>query len=397
MRVSTGQIYATGLGALLEQQSRLTKTQEQVTTGKRILSPSDDPIGSVRAIDLSRAIERVDQFKLSGNTLDSRLRLEENVLSNSVDLLQRVRELAIQGANASQSNESRAAIAKEVWQHMDALVNYANTRDSSGNYIFAGFKQGSQPFSYVNSLVTYNGDDGVRELQVGPSGTIADGDPGSAVFMHIPSGNGRFEVAAKVGNQGTLVADSGAVFDPAAFTGESLQIEFVDPGQYRVLDSLGNVLDSGAYRTGESISVAGVTVGFSGLPASGDVFTVSPSTSKDVFSMVAELAQALGAHRSSASDRANFSTVINNVISNLDQALDHFVDKQAAVGSRMNSLEVQMDINSGAEIRLQEALAGVTELDYAEGITRMNQQLLGLQAAQQAFAKVQNLSLFNYL
>ncbi|GAB3375201.1 flagellar hook-associated protein FlgL [Spongiibacter taiwanensis] len=397
MRISTGQIYAKGLGAMLEQQARLAKTQEQVATGKKLLSPADDPVGSVRAQELTRALERTGQYQRNANVLDNRLRLEEGVLGNSVEVLQRIRDLAVQGANATQDNESRKAIANEVWQQLNSLVGYANTRDSSGNFIFAGFKEGSQPFSYANGSVTYNGDDGVRQLEIGPAAAIADGDPGSAIFMNIPSGNGRFQVLPSAANQGDLIAEGGSVSDPSQFTGAGLRIEFTAPDQYQVVDSGGGVVAAGNYQRGDSITVAGMTVNLTGRPAAGDSIELAPARVKDVFATVAEFATALDTSRSSAADRATLTNQINAVISNLDQAISHLVDKQAGVGARMQSLESQMDINAGAEIRLQESLADITELDYAEGISRMNQQLLGLQAAQQAFAKVQGLSLFNYL
>ncbi len=119
MRISTSQLYANGVNSMLSQQAKLSKTQLQVATGQKILTPSDDPVGSVRSLELTRAKEKTEQYERNGNLLDSRLRLEESIVSNSVDVLQRVRELSVQANNATQSNESRQSIAFELRQQLD--------------------------------------------------------------------------------------------------------------------------------------------------------------------------------------------------------------------------------------------------------------------------------------
>ena len=113
--------------------------------------------------------------------------------------------------------------------------------------------------------------------------------------------------------------------------------------------------------------------------------------------MLDELATSLEQGRGDAAGRAQQTSEINHAMGNLDQALDHILGKQTEVGARMASLDRQIDINAGASLQIEENLSLVNDLDYAEAITRFNQQLTSLQAAQQAFSKVQGLSLFNYL
>ncbi|MGJ8686821.1 MAG: flagellar hook-associated protein FlgL [Spongiibacteraceae bacterium] len=397
MRISTSQIFNIGVNSMLSQQSNLARTQQQVGSGKEILAPSDDPVGTVRSLELSRALGRTEQYDRNANLLLSRLSLEESVLGDNVNILQRIRDLALQANNASQSNESKGAIATEMFQQLDGLLSSANTRDSSGHYIFAGYQEAGEPFSSSSGAYSYNGDDGQRLLQIGPATHIADGDSGSDIYMRIKNGNGLFQAAAEATNTGTGIIDAGSLADITAFTGDAVTIQFTLTG-YDVLDSGGGtILSGGTYEEGSNIVVGGMSVSISGQPQAGDEFTLAGSSSQDLFSMVDALAAALATDRNSPEQRAAQINEVNVAIANIDQALDHMVNKQAGIGARIQSVERQTDINSGASLQLQESLSEIQDLDYAEAISRMNQQLLGLQAAQQAFSKVNSLSLFNYL
>lgn len=397
MRISTSQMYANSVNSMLSQQTKLAATQQQLSTGKRVLSPSDDPVGAVRSLELNRAQDQTDQYLRNANLLDSRLRLEESVVGSSIDVVQRIRELTVQANNDSQSNDSRASIALELRQQLDNLLSYANTKDSSGHYIFAGYQEGSAAFSKTADGYIYNGDDGQRQLQIGPSRLMADGDPGSDVYMGILNGNGQFIASAASGNSGTGIINAGSVADVQAFNHSSLTIRFTSETQYEVVDGGGTVVDSGDYLSGGDILVGGMAVSVKGAPAAGDEFNLGPSKRQDLFSMVESLALALETPRKNQTERAAQHNEINTALSGFDQAIDHLIQKQSNIGARMESLERQSDINAGANLQISENLSLINDLDYAEAISRFSQQQASLQAAQQAFAKTQGLSLFNYL
>ena len=113
--------------------------------------------------------------------------------------------------------------------------------------------------------------------------------------------------------------------------------------------------------------------------------------------MVADLARTLAEPRSGSASRALQTSSINGALANIDQALDHLIAKQADSGARMQALDRQREVNESVNLQVQQNLSVINDLDYAEAVSRFEQQRLGLQAAQQAFAKVQGLSLFNYL
>lgn len=397
MRISSSQMYSNSLTSMLNQQAKLAKTQQQLSTGQRLLNPSDDPVGTVQSLELSRAQDQTSQYVRNADLLDSRLRLEESIVGSSIDVVQRIRELTIQANNDSQGNESRLSIASELRQQLDNLLSYANTKDSSGHYIFAGYQEGSTPFSKTASGYIYNGDDGRRELQIGPSRRMADGDPGSDVFMGILNGNGKFIASASTANTGTGIINAGSVTDVQAFNRDNVSIRFSSASQYDIIDEGGAIIDSGNYLSGGDILVAGMSVSIKGEPAAGDEFSLAPSKRQDIFSMVESLAESLETPRNNPSQRAAQHNEINTALSGFDRALDHLIQTQSSIGSRMESLQRQVDINQGASLQIAENLSMINDLDYAEAISRFSQQQTALQAAQQAFAKTQGLSLFNYI
>lgn len=175
---------------MLDQQSRLNQTQMQLSTGKKILAPSDDPAAATRIIDLNQSIKQTEQYQGNIDAARQRLSLENGVLQNATDILQRVNELGIQGLNATNSPDDRRAIAVEMEELNQQLIGLANTRNANGEYLFSGFKSATQPFSKdtINAgAYSYAGDTNSRPIQIGSDRQIADGDPGINVFG-IPTG-----------------------------------------------------------------------------------------------------------------------------------------------------------------------------------------------------------------
>jgi flagellar hook-associated protein 3 FlgL len=190
MRISTSWAQQLGLNSMLDQQARLSKTQMQLATGKKILTPSDDPAAAARLVDLDHRIKQTEQYQSNIDSARQRLSLQDAALQNAVDILQRVTELGVQGLNDTNSPSERNTIANEMEQLRDQLIELANTRNTNGEYIFAGFKSNTQPFSQIAAPgggFTYDGDGSQRNIQIGMDRTIADGNPGESVFG-IPTG-----------------------------------------------------------------------------------------------------------------------------------------------------------------------------------------------------------------
>ncbi len=401
MRLSSVQIFQQGINAILNQQSRLQQTELQLASGKRVLTPSDDPVAAVQILSLGESLAAVDQYQSNATLAEAQLSFEESVLSDAGNLLQRVRELVIQANNATQTAETRRAIGVEIDAQLDALMALANTQDGNGEYIFAGFQSDAIPFIRQGNGVVYTGDEGQRFVQLAAGSQIAVRDSGAEVFQDIPAGNGRFVVETSGVNTGSAVAGRTSAdnsFVPDTYTIVFSQPTPTDPISYQVLDSTAAVVASGTYSDGDTISFSGADVEISGIPADGDSFVVSPAGKQDVFTTLQEIVTALGGSgNAGASSVTELHNVLGQGLTDLDQALGHFLEIRADIGVRLNQVENQRNINESFTLQLQQTLSDTEDLDYAEAISRFNLQLTALQAAQQSYARAQGLSLFNFL
>lgn len=406
MRVSTSQLFQLGIKSVLDQQATVSKLQQQIASGKRIQSPADDPAGAVRILDVRQAIDTTSQYQRNINLARERLAVEDSTLDSSVDLLQRVRELAIQANNDTQSPETRAAIATEIRQRLEDLLALANTTGANGEYIFSGFNTKTQPFAVDGAgNHVYQGDQGQRFLQVSATRQVADRDTGADVFMNLATGNGSFAVGDNPANTGSGLIDPGSVTDYAALTGDEYRIVFsngaADPSapadQYEILDGEGNSLATAAYTPGAAIEFDGIQTHITGAPNHGDEFSVGPSTNQDVFSTVRDLALALEGDNGTLQSRTRLHNATSQFLMNIDQAEDKLLQTRAAVGARMNVVDTQENLNEDFTLNLSKTLSSIEDLDFAEAVSLLQQQLVGLEAAQAAFVRVQGLSLFDYL
>ncbi|MEO7774846.1 MAG: flagellar hook-associated protein FlgL [Steroidobacteraceae bacterium] len=380
-------------------QTRLAKTQDQLATGKRVSTPADDPIASVRILEISRAKAQSAQYGANSAIATNRLSLEEQALNDSTTALQRVRELILQAANTGTLSDSdRQSIAAELKSRGDELRDIGNRQDGNGEFMFSGFSTLTRPFTRnAGGIVTYAGDQGSRVLQVGPSQRIADSDSGFSVFMDIPEGNGTFVTAAPTTNAGTGIIDIGSVVSQASWVPDDYAINFTSDTAYEVRNSSNALVSSGTYAPGTAITFNGVQVSVSGLPASGDRFTVNEAGTKDMFSLIDDIVGRLTTSSTTASQRSNLSSFIGGALQQLDQSLTQTQSARSGVGSRLSRLETIDTARLDYELELSSSLSDLQDLDYAEAITRMNQQLVALQAAQASYARVAQLSLFDYL
>ena len=397
MRVSTSGMFAAGQSAMLRLQEALDFTQRQISSGRRILTPSDDPIAAARSLELREAVGRLEQFDRNANIATNRLGQEESALASVNNVLQRVRELALQGNNATQTNESRKQIAIEIRELGDQLVQIANQKDGAGSFLFSVNLEDTQPVVRAGASFAYNGDQGQRFIQIGEGRQVADGDSGAAVFFNIRNGNGTFSTAPNAANTGTGVLGAGSLTDPTAWDQGQYTVRFIDQANYEVLDAGAAVVSTGTFQPGDTLAFRGIEFSLDGQPEAGDEFSVGPSRFQDVFSMVEGIAGALDQGASSPASQALLHNSINTGLLNIDQAIGNVLDVRIEVGSRLAAIENQVDTNAAYKLTYQSTLADIEDLDYAEALTRLSLEVTTLQAAQQSFVKTQSLSLFNYL
>ena len=410
-RISSNQMHQGAMDAMLKQHSKLSRTQQQVATGKKIFKPSEDPVAASRVVNMKDTLASIEQQQSNINSARARITLAEGVLNNVVESLHRVRELTIQANNDSQNESTRLFIADEIQQIQASILDLANTTDSNNEYLFSGSLTRFQPFSRNESgNFEYNGDESHREVQISHSRRIAVDDPGSDIFLEIKNGNGTFNIVNGPENKGSGIIDPGRasgdyiaetyaiIFDQSfpAYAEDSFSNNI--PLTYSVVDAKGTVLKAGiSFEPGKEIVFNGVHTSIKGSPVDGDYFVVNPSQNQDMFTTLQNLIDALQSKTPDENDKIGFHSAVNRSLADLTQSLDNILLAHGKIGARLNTLDSQEVINDSYRIQIREILSGIEDLDFAEAVSRLNLELTGLEASQKAFTRVQDISLFNYL
>lgn len=396
MRISTGQLFRQSLSSMLEQQAELQRANLQLASGKRLLSPSDDPAAATRVLGYTESVNTTQQYKSNAEAAQTLISLQETAVTHTISVLQRVRELAIQGNNDTLSSQERAFIAKEVRLLLDETLGMANSKDPSGQFLFSGYQNNSQSFSGSESAgYQYNGDDGQQFMQVSPERQIATTDSGRSVFGSVLS----FQVAKNPVNTGTGTIVAGNVTDPIAYQAHTFTINFTTATTFNVTDNTNGVaiLTNQPYTSGEAIVFNGSEVTINSVPNANDTFTVAPAADDNIFNVLNNLIKTLESAPSGAAALAQFHADIADSMNNIDQGLNTLSEAQVSIGSRLRSIDNQIEVNGTFMYQTTKAISEIEDLDYAEAITRFTAQTNAFQAAQMAFSKLQNLSLFNYM
>jgi flagellar hook-associated protein 3 FlgL len=403
MRISTSMMYDLGVGSIQQQSAALTKTSQQVATGRRILTPADDPVAAARVLEVSQSKALNTQYDVNTDSATSALGMEETALASVGNLIQDVRTIAINAGNPTLDHSNLATLATDLRGRYQELLGIANSTDGNGQYMFSGYQGATKPFTETvpGPVVTYNGDQGQRLMQISPSRQLAVSDAGSDVFMQIKNGNGTFVTAAAATNTGTGIIDPGTV--TGTYDGNSYQISFTSATNYDIyqLDAAGNPtglpVSSGTYISGTAIPVGGGgKVEITGTPAINDKFTVKPSTNESIFTTLDNLITALET-ANVPGNRTALTNNLNTALSNFDNGLDRVLTVRASVGARMKENDSVKSTGQDVALQYDQTLSTLQDLDYAKALSDLEQQTVILEAAQKSFVKTQGLSLFNYI
>lgn len=397
MRISSNYIAQLFVDAQNQQEASLAMLQQQIATGLKFNQPAQDPVAASQVLSLQATLDQTSQYATNANLAQSRLSIEDSTLGSVTNTLQSIRSLALQGANATQTTETRASIATQITQQLQNLLQLANTQDGSGQYLFSGTATSTVPFSQTGSSVTYAGTQAQRLVQIASNRTVADTDSGAQVFQQIRNGNGTFVASASAGNTGTAILGTNSVTDPVAWNAgrPPYTIAFSSPSAYTIKDATGATVQTGAYTDGQTLAFNGAQLQLNGAPATGDTFTVAASSNQDMFTTLSNLVTALTT--SSASGQAATVNGINRVVEAIDQSLTNVSTVRSQVGARLSAIDAQSTSSSALTLQLNSTMSNLRDLDYAAAVTKLNQQIVGLQAAQASYVKTQNLSLFNYI
>ena len=396
MTISTLTFRTNALDSMEALQAEISKTQEQLSTGKSIQTAADNPTGMAQVNQFNMELSASQQFVTNGNLASGNLNLENQALTDATNLLQSARDLALEANNASLSATQRQDIATQLNQQLQQLMDISNRTDGNGNYLFGGYASSTQPFTQNGGSVSYGGADQVSQVQISENQRISTGDTGSSVFMNLPAGNGTFTTAAGAANTGTASIGPGTVTNPSQWVPDTYTITFTNATDYKVTNSSGATVTTGTYdaTSGGTVSFNGIQATLSGNPATGDTFTIAPAGKSSAFATLSGLVTTLNSTTVNSGQRA---TQISQSIEQIDAALNNFGNVQASVGGRLNAVTASQSTAQSRQTDLQTSISNIADTDYAKATTQLSSQEVALQAAEESYASLSKLSLFNYV
>ncbi|MCA8229682.1 flagellar hook-associated protein FlgL [Burkholderia vietnamiensis] len=411
MRISSAQFFQLNVSQMNDQQAQLSQLYQQIASGVSLQTPADNPVGAAQAVQLSMTSATLSQYTANQTTALASLQAEDQTLQSVSTVLTGVQTLTVRAGDGSLADSDRAALATQLQGYRDQLMTLANTNDGAGTYLFAGVNNSSAPFtSSPNGTVSYVGDSGTRQVQIGDSSSVAQGDTGAAVFMSVQSLGSVPVPAADAANTGTGRITAVTVTSPSAATnGHHFAITFGGTPAaptYTVTDSSAKpptTTPAQAYTAGASIALGGgMTVSVSGTPSAGDSFSVTPGPQAtggaDIFStldsMIAALKTPVTGNPVAAAALSNAmmtgSIKVGNTMRNVTTI-------QASVGGREQEVKAMQAVTQTASLQTTSNLTDLTGTNMVTTISQYLQVQNALTGAQKAYVQLQNLSLFQYV
>lgn len=515
MRISTIQAFNNGVGGIQRNYENITRTQQQISSGTKILTPADDPVASVRLLQLAKEQSALDQYSDNLTAATNSLTQEESILQAIGVSMGRIQEIAAQAGNGGLSQGDRESLAAELSEREKELFNLMNSKNARGEYLFGGFQGKTQPYiRNADGTYSYVGDEGQRSVQIAGSQTIPITDNGKAIFDNVANAS-RLQTTSQTVAGSTLSIGDAIVTDEVAYAaflknnpsgGVEIVFDTANQNSYSVyaypwdgaaaplqtgtLDNdpdegdrvvvagmsfhldgepaatpkavgerfsvvptrqsvdvqttstaLGAVAisDLAAWQTASgggtaTMSVSNVVAGppdsfdltlapsgatqsisgtlplvadafglslrFDSLPAGGDTFdlTAEGATEKQsVLNTVVALREALENGSDTPTGNLQMRDAVAAALTNLENGQASVLKARGEIGARLNVVESTTTSNEDLSLINASIRSELEDLDYAEALSRLSLQSVILEAAQQSFVRISQLSLFNKL
>lgn len=357
MRISTNTFFESSINRITDIQSKLNKTQQQISAGKRLGSPSDDPLAAAQSVDINHAIAINEQFAKNRMHLTSKLNQADNLLVGIVDTLNNIHDIALQANSGTSSEEDKINLASNLQSAYDQLLQLANSKDSFGNFLLGG------------------------------GGTSADGSPvqvsrtGDFMIYKVSKSDG-IKVDSTT-NKIYYNSDGGLIGNPIP-NGSLVYIKAVDVDKLGTYSGLEPVKPDGVLSQNLFIQVDTKSNIKSSISSS-DLFF---KDSTNVFERLQDVISSL---------KNNNTNGVDGLIENVSSTLSHVSTVQSDIGNRLNTLDQLDTIGSARGLQLTSSLSGLQDLDYTNAISELTKQQTILQAAQKTFGQVSSMSLFDFI
>jgi len=407
MRISTEQLYNRSIQSVLDNQGTLSDIQTQLSSGKKLLRPSDDPVGTSQLIRLTEDIDLLQQYNKNNNLLTNSLEQEETVLSSINTSVNRARVLMIQSGNGIISPDDRQAIGVEIEQIRDQVFDLMNSRNPAGEYIFAGFQSASPAFSFNASATgnkySFEGDQGENKIKVSDTVALQVNNSGRDVFEDVFS---RFQagITGSVGATSSQLSVQGqtdfdkfhtANYDAVTAANNDFRVTVLSATQAQISNvGTGDIIDTVAFSSGDAFLFNGLEIEIEGTTGDTVDFQLEPPEKNNIAETLNSFINAL--YDKDVSD-GDFDNALSDALIGVDNSLISMGDAISAIGGRMNVAESVLASNLDLDIANRSARSNIEDVDYAKAVSELSRQETALQAAQATFSLVTGTSLFDYI
>ena len=418
MRLSSLQVYQQSLNGINKTSTEIAQTQNQLTTGQRVNIGSDDPVATAKILAVETELSTINRYQKNIDAVDSRLQRSENTLSHIETILDRLNQLVIQADGAGMTNIERNNIAIEISERLLELASLTNSQDENGDYIYSGFRNSQPAFILEEGQYSYQGDEGVRYERISEESTIIGSDNGQSLFDRFTTND--YIPLVEVGINSTGVEQSltvqvvdQEVFNSVVLDGDmqdfeikfNLINEVVPNGpNYSVYQIPSGVLVNAniPYDQNAGITAGGLKIEFKTPPNTGDSLIIKPvSKQNNMLNIIDNIATRIATFEEPSSsinrgEEEAFDSFIAQSLEALSAIQERIRLTRTSIGARMNALTATRDSQESLTLVGNQILSDIRDLDYNAAVSKLSFQTLVLEATQQSFVKIANLSLFNY-
>lgn len=421
LRLSSANVYDNALRNLNSRQSSLSSLQENLSSGKRVLRPSDDPTAAAQA---ERALTRISRIQTEQRALDlqrNSLALSESTLADATALIQNFRDLTVAAGNGANSPLERETLAKQMTAVRDQIFALANRRDTNGLPLFSGLGSALAPFTTSIDGAPPDPDytfDGLPGQMSATETSVPFVLDGRATWMDVPETNGVFNVALGTNtvtglpNSGKVYTDIGQVSNPtlAATEGYDYTVNFAVAADgtktYTVTNNGTGVVGAVTpYVEGQSIVMGGITIVARGVPNDGDTLEINandpnPSNRPSIFGVLDRAIAGMynpGTTTGANSTSANFNHQLAISLAQIDSSLEKVQRSRSEAGDLLNRADRIQNNQEQRSVQLQSDRSKAEDLDMIQGVADFQNQQTGYEAALKSYAQIQQLSLFKFI
>ncbi|HTV89778.1 MAG TPA: flagellar hook-associated protein FlgL [Stellaceae bacterium] len=416
MQISTSEFLLGSLPNLLAQQSNINQLNQEIASGQTMPDAASDPAGAAAALQTAGQIQQLTYDASNAQAGTQSIETALGVLQQVNTAIDQLNQIALSGASASTSANTRSALVVEAQNALQQLIQLGNTQDASGNYIFAGSKTNSAPFVVAaDGQVSFVGDAATNAIEIAPGLAVPVTASAQGIFTDLPIGNNGVAVTADADNSGGATVQVQAVTSltqAAAAAGTQYSIAFTQAAagglEYTVASGAGppgsvgfaassGVVASGSFAAGTDLQFAGLDVAISGTPAAGDSFTLQPGATQSLFQTVQQLIAGLQSPAQAQSGGDAGQQQIQSVIGNLAAGQSAVLTAEAALGAGQSQIQTVQNQDQSDATQATTQLSNLQSANLPQVMASYSACVTALQAAEEAFARIQNLTLFSVI